>query len=61
MAGICAKRVPWTITNTTRVDDKHEFSFEGHSGVKGQIGALNTKNNSKIRYILGISYKMTSV
>ena len=36
MLGIHAKYFPWTITNSTRVDAKREFSISGHCEVKGK-------------------------
>ena len=40
MLGIHARNVPWDITNCARVDATSESANQGHSEVKGQIGAF---------------------
>ena len=40
MLGIHARNVLWDITNCARMDATSESSNQGHSEVKGQIGAI---------------------
>ena len=45
MLGIQARIIPEANTNNIGVDDKLDFSIEGHSEVKGQVSAIMQKNN----------------
>ena len=41
MLGIHARNIFWGMTKCPRVDDTSETSNQGHSKVKGQIGAFS--------------------